>query len=103
MGSRNWFSKIGAALKEDDCCATPQSKAFSRNLAIADFLKSIACRHGVSTGVIAIAWTLHHPAITAAIVGGRNPKQVEGVVLAINFRLTEAEFSEITTFLDANL
>src|SRR5260370_13189610 len=27
MGSRNWFSKIGAALEEDDCCATPQSKA----------------------------------------------------------------------------
>src|SRR5258708_8149407 len=27
MGSKNWFSKIGAALKEDDCCATLQSKA----------------------------------------------------------------------------
>src|SRR5258708_36017119 len=27
MGSKNWFSKIGAALEEDDCCATPQSKA----------------------------------------------------------------------------
>ena len=27
MGSQNLFSKIGAGLKEDDCCATPQSKA----------------------------------------------------------------------------
>jgi aryl-alcohol dehydrogenase-like predicted oxidoreductase len=41
--------------------------------------------------------------ITAAIVGGRNAKQVEGVASAINFRLTEAEFSEINPFLDANL
>lgn len=80
-----------------------QEPQLSRNLAIADFLKSIASRHGVSAGVIAIAWTLHHPAITAAIVGGRNAKQVEGVAPAINFRLTEAEFSEINTFLDANL
>ncbi|GGG73653.1 aldo/keto reductase [Edaphobacter dinghuensis] len=80
-----------------------QEPHLSRNLSIADFLKSIASRHGVSAGVIAIAWTLHHPAITAAIVGGRNAKQVEGVAPAINFRLTEAEFSEINTFLDANL
>ncbi len=27
MGSRSWFSKIGAALKENDCCAASQSKA----------------------------------------------------------------------------
>jgi mercuric reductase len=27
MVSRSWFSKIGTALKEEDCCATPQSKA----------------------------------------------------------------------------
>src|SRR5258708_9239162 len=27
MGSKNWFSKIGAAIEADDCCATPQSKA----------------------------------------------------------------------------
>jgi aryl-alcohol dehydrogenase-like predicted oxidoreductase len=80
-----------------------QEPLLSRNLDIADFLKPIASRHGVSAGVVAIAWTLHHPAITAAIVGGRNAKQVEGVAPAINFRLTEAEFSEINTFLDANL
>jgi aryl-alcohol dehydrogenase-like predicted oxidoreductase len=79
-----------------------QEPQLSRNLAIADFLKSIASRHDVSAGVIAIAWTLHHPAITAAIVGGRNAKQVEGVAPAIDFRLTEAEFSEINSFLEAN-
>jgi aryl-alcohol dehydrogenase-like predicted oxidoreductase len=80
-----------------------QEPLLSQNLAVADFLKSIGSRHDVSAGVIAIAWTLHHPAITAAIVGGRNARQVEGAASAINFRLTEAEFSEINTFLDANL
>src|SRR6201992_3427686 len=55
-----------------------QEPLLSRNLAVADFLKAIGARHKVSAGVVAIAWTLHQPAITAAIVGGRNAKTVRG-------------------------
>jgi aryl-alcohol dehydrogenase-like predicted oxidoreductase len=76
-----------------------QEPLLSRNLAVADFLAKISARHGVSAGVVAIAWTLHHPAITAAIVGGRNAKQVEGVISSATFRLTEEEFSEIQSYL----
>ena len=42
---------------------------------------------------------LHHPAITAAIVDGRNAKQVEGVIAAASFRLSEEEFAEIQGYL----
>jgi aryl-alcohol dehydrogenase-like predicted oxidoreductase len=76
-----------------------QEPLLSRNLAVADFLAEIGARHGVSAGVVAIAWTLHHPAITAAIVGGRSAKQVEGVLPAATFRLSEEEFSEIQSYL----
>jgi aryl-alcohol dehydrogenase-like predicted oxidoreductase len=76
-----------------------QEPQLTRNLAIADLLKTIGARHGVTAGVVAIAWTLHHPAITAAIVGSRSPKQVEGTLPATNFRLSEAEFAEIGAFL----
>src|SRR5277367_2809674 len=76
-----------------------QEPLLSRNLAVADKLKEIGTRHKVAAGVIAIAWTLYNPAITAAIVGGRNAKQVEGVIPAATFRLTEAEFAEINKFL----
>jgi aryl-alcohol dehydrogenase-like predicted oxidoreductase len=79
-----------------------QEPLLSRNLAVADFLKTVGARHDVSAGVIAIAWTLHNPAITAAIVGGRNAKQVEGVLPAASFRLTEAEYAEINAFLVAH-
>jgi aryl-alcohol dehydrogenase-like predicted oxidoreductase len=48
---------------------------------------------------VAIAWTLHQPAITAAIVGGRSAKQVEGVIPAATFRLSDKEFSEIQDYL----
>jgi aryl-alcohol dehydrogenase-like predicted oxidoreductase len=76
-----------------------QEPLLSRNLAVAGYLAKIGAQHGVSAGVVAIAWTLHHSAITAAIVGGRNAKQIEGVIPAETFRLSEEEFSEIQGYL----
>jgi aryl-alcohol dehydrogenase-like predicted oxidoreductase len=74
----------------------------SKNLRLVDLLRQIGSGHGVSPGVAAVAWTLYHPAITAAIVGGRSGKQVEGVAPALKFRLSEEEFARINAFLDAN-
>ncbi len=82
--------------------ANYQEPLLSRNLAVADFLKKIGARHGVSAGVVAIAWTLANPAITAAIVGGRSPEQVEGVWPAARLRLSAAEMNEIQAFMDSN-
>jgi aryl-alcohol dehydrogenase-like predicted oxidoreductase len=79
-----------------------QEPLLSRNLAIADFLKEIGARHGVSAGVVAIAWTLANPAISAAIVGGRNAAQVDGVFPAASFHLSDAEMQEIQAFLDTH-
>jgi len=79
-----------------------QEPYLSRNLAIADFLKEIGARHGVSAGVVAIAWTLANPAISAAIVGGRSPEQVEGVWPAAKFRLSSDEMQEIEDYLTAH-
>jgi aryl-alcohol dehydrogenase-like predicted oxidoreductase len=71
----------------------------SRNLDLVELLRAIGKRHEVEPGVVAIAWTLHNPAVTAAIVGGRSAKQVEGVLPAATFRLSESEYAEIGTFL----
>ena len=76
-----------------------QEPLLSRNLQVADLLKQIGERHQVPAGVVAIAWTLHNPAITAAIVGGRSASQVEGILPAATFRLTEPEYNQITQFL----
>jgi aryl-alcohol dehydrogenase-like predicted oxidoreductase len=56
----------------------------------------------VSPGVVAVAWTLHHPAVTAAIVGGRSGKQVEGLAPALDFRLSDGEYDQIVQFLRSN-
>ena len=74
----------------------------SRNLRLVELLREIGDSHGVSPGVVAVAWTLHHPAITAAIVGGRNAQQVEGLAAALAFRLSEEEYSRINSFLAQN-
>jgi aryl-alcohol dehydrogenase-like predicted oxidoreductase len=71
----------------------------SRNLRLVELLREIGSGHGVNPGVVAVAWTLHHPAVTAAIVGGRSGKQVEGVAPALGFRLSEDEFQRINDFL----
>lgn len=74
----------------------------SRNLRLVDLLREIGSRHGVTPGVVAVAWTLHHPAITAAIVGGRNARQVEETAAALTYRLTDEEYQRINEFLEAN-
>ncbi len=76
-----------------------QEPLLSRNLELAKLLGEIGAPHGVSAGVVAIAWTLANPAITAAIVGGRSAKQVDGVLPAATLRLSEAEIGKIGEFL----
>jgi aryl-alcohol dehydrogenase-like predicted oxidoreductase len=67
----------------------------SRNLQLVEELRRIGQRQGRSPGEVAIAWTLHNPAVTGAIVGFRSPKQVEGIIGAAEFRLTPGELQEI--------
>ena len=73
-----------------------------RNLRLVELLREIGAGQGVAPGVVAVAWTLHHPAITAAIVGGRSAKQVEGLACALDYKLSEDEFARINKFLADN-
>jgi aryl-alcohol dehydrogenase-like predicted oxidoreductase len=74
----------------------------SRNLKLVELLREIGAGHGVVPGVVAVAWTLHHGAITASIVGGRNAGQVEETAAALSFRLSDEEYARINAYLEAN-
>jgi len=90
-----------AAMPEDDFrrrVPSFQEPRLTRNLELAELLRTIGQRHGRSAGEVAIAWTLRHPAITAAIVGMRSAKQVDGVIGAAEFRLSPEEIAEIEAF-----
>jgi aryl-alcohol dehydrogenase-like predicted oxidoreductase len=76
-----------------------QEPALSRNLRVVEQLRQIGQRHGRTPGEVAIAWTLNHPAVTGAIVGFRNRRQVEGIAGAAEFRLNQNELTEIEEIL----
>jgi aryl-alcohol dehydrogenase-like predicted oxidoreductase len=94
-----------AALPQDDWRRrAPEfnEPRLTRNLRLVELLREIGSSHNVEPGVVAVAWTLHHPAITAAIVGGRSPQQVEGIAPALHFRLSPDEYKRINVFLTDN-
>lgn len=73
-----------------------QEPNLSRNLDLVEVLREIGEAHGgKSPGEVAIAWTLRNPAITAAIVGGRRPDQVDGVVGAADLALDDTDVERI--------
>jgi len=67
----------------------------SQNLHLVERLRKVGDRHGRTPGQVAIAWTLRHPAVTGAIVGARNAKQVEEIMADPDFRLSPEEIAEV--------
>ena len=87
-----------AAMPEDDWRKDNpnfQEPLLSRNLDLVERLRRVGERHDASPGEVAIAWTLNNPAVTAAIVGVRNPQQARGIAGAADLELTQAEIDEI--------
>src|SRR5689334_22576347 len=87
-----------AALAPDDWrrrAAEFQEPNLSRNLALRDALQPIARRHGTTVAAVDVAWTLAWPGVTGAIVGAREPTQVDGWVQAATLELSGADLQEI--------
>jgi len=72
-----------------------QEPKLTENLKVVERLRAVGARRGRSPGEVAIAWTLHNPAVTGAIVGARQAKQVDGIIGAMDFRLTPQEVAEV--------
>lgn len=72
-----------------------QQPRLEQNLRLVSILTEIGKKHGVEPGVVAIAWTLRHPAVTGAIVGARRPSQVDGIYPSTTFRLSPEEIDQL--------
>jgi aryl-alcohol dehydrogenase-like predicted oxidoreductase len=75
--------------------------ALPANLALADALRPVAERHGVTPAAVAIAWTLAFPGVTGAIVGARRPGQVDGWLPAANLELKDDDLADIAAAIRA--
>ncbi|HXV61995.1 MAG TPA: aldo/keto reductase [Vicinamibacteria bacterium] len=54
----------------------------SRALELVDGLRPLASERGCTVAALAVAWTLHHPAVTGAIVGARTVTQLDELTAA---------------------
>ena len=76
-----------------------QEPRLSRNLELENLLTDIGYPHNCTAGEVAVGWVLHNPAVTGAIVGARSPRQIEQMIGAAEFRLSESELAQIEEFL----
>jgi aryl-alcohol dehydrogenase-like predicted oxidoreductase len=72
-----------------------QEPELTRNLELVERLKRVADRHGVAPGALAVAWTLHNPAVDGAITGFRRPEQVDPILAAAGLDLSDEDVAEI--------
>ncbi len=68
---------------------------YLKNLRAVAELKSIAQRYGKSLPQLALRWTLSNPVVSTALVGCRNPREVEDNVGAIGWSISDADMQEI--------
>ncbi len=73
--------------------------ALSANLRRVEELRPIAARNDRSLAQLAIAWTLRRQEVTAAIVGARNPAQIEETAIAGDWHLSVEDAAAIDSLL----
>jgi len=83
-----------------------QEPALSANLELVEALRPIAERQGRTplgagrtVAQLAVAWVLHRPEVTAAIVGARRPSQIEQTAPAGDWVLSAEDFAQIDALL----
>lgn len=86
----DWRSK-GSAFGQ----ALFTAENFPRNLDVVDQLKEVARSLGTTLPKLAIAWVLHHPAVSVALAGTRTPAEIEHNVGALDVTLTPDALARI--------
>jgi aryl-alcohol dehydrogenase-like predicted oxidoreductase len=76
-------------------------EGFRQNLRVVEELRSVAQARRLPLPTLAVAWTLSHPAVHVAIVGGRRPAHLDATVAAADVDLTRADRDEIGRILAA--
>jgi len=66
-------------------------------LQLVSALGEIAAASGHTVGQLAVAWTLHRPEVTSAIVGARKSGQIAETVKAGDWKLNDEELQAIET------
>ena len=68
---------------------------FLKELRVTKRLQELAGDHGYTVAQLAIVWVLDNPAVSVALVGMRNERELQENVAATDWRLSEADRAEI--------
>ncbi len=63
---------------------------------VAERFTAYAKERGVAPASLAVAWVMTHPAVTAAIIGARDVRQLEASIAALDLELTPEWRAEIS-------
>lgn len=74
---------------------------FGRYLEVVERLKEVAASKEASLVQLAIAWGLRLPALTAVLVGAKNPNQVQEHLGGVDLELGPDEISRIDEILQS--
>jgi aryl-alcohol dehydrogenase-like predicted oxidoreductase len=72
-----------------------QRESMLKELKVVARLRELAAGYGKSVAQLAIAWVLGHPAVSVALVGMRNEKELKENVAAADWRLTAEDRATI--------
>ncbi|MCB0085444.1 MAG: aldo/keto reductase [Caldilineaceae bacterium] len=72
-----------------------QRENFLKEIKVTNRLKELAAGYGKSVAQLAIAWVLGNPAVTVALVGMRNEKELQENVAAADWQLTAEDRAAI--------
>jgi aryl-alcohol dehydrogenase-like predicted oxidoreductase len=62
---------------------------------VVERVAQVAVRRGVPPAVVALAWLLKKPAVTAPIIGASKPKHLDDAIAALSLTLTTEEVAEL--------
>ncbi|WP_411967039.1 aldo/keto reductase [Haloferax sp. YSSS75] len=68
----------------------------AENFDALDVVEAVADEVGASPGQVSLAWLLHHPQVTAPIVGARTVDQLQENVVAADIDLTAGQFERLS-------
>ena len=68
---------------------------FLKELRVTKRLQELAGDHGYTVAQLAIVWVLDNPAVSVALVGMRNERELQENVAATDWRLSDADRAEI--------
>ncbi|MCK4324319.1 MAG: aldo/keto reductase, partial [Armatimonadetes bacterium] len=74
-----------------------QSPTFEAALEAIETVRRVGEQYGKTPAQTAIRWVVQQPGITSAIVGGRNPRQVQENVGAAGWELSDEDIETLTS------